>query len=542
MDDMRTSLKLRGLTKSYGIVRALDGVDLDAHGGEVHGLLGANGAGKSTLVKILAGMTVPDEGSVDIAGKRMHRVTPKDAFQAGIRVAHQELAVVPNLTVAEHLLLGRRVGRQERDCRLAASQDLFREWGLDIPVTKVMRDIPPALQACVMLARTLEGSGRVLLLDEPTASLGAKEVTGLFQIIRRKVSEGALVLFVSHRLPEVKQLCTNVTVLRNGKRVQSCPIQGMNEADLEQLITGESRTEEGFGEVPVAMKRPRPVAAETAAPSLGSPVDLEEDRQTGPSPRDLETAGGSTPLLQVEEMQLDTRVVDVSFQLVSGEILGLAGLVGSGRTEVLEALMGLRPLVGGRMALDGVPYAPRNPYTAMQHGLALVPEERARQAMFLQQDIGFNFASARFRAEGRGRGGWRTAWDEYDKTSQALATSLRVKPEGLRAGITSMSGGNQQKVVLGRFLLPGLRVLLLDEPTRGVDVGARRDFQRVIRDLADRGLGIIYVSSELGELESCDRIVVMVQGQSTGDAPTGDEFDEEELTKLCFRPRASVGL
>jgi ribose transport system ATP-binding protein len=523
-----TALTLRGITKSYGVVRALDGVDLDARGGEVHGLLGANGAGKSTLVKSLAGLTAPDSGSISLDGTVLTQNTMAGSFRSGIRVAHQELAVVPTMTVAQHLVLGHRLGRRQRDAQLSRSRDLFSEWGLDVKLGTYMRDIPPALQACVMLAKTLEGDGKVLVLDEPTASLGAKEVSGLFRIIERRVSEGAVVLFVSHRLAEVRELCSTVTVLRNGRRVRSSSIEGMTEEDLELLITGEAADQQGAGS-----------AAPMAAILPDDIVDLDPggvgDQPSSTARKAIDRT--STPALKVEGMRLETRVADVSFDVASGEILGIAGLVGSGRTEVLEAIMGLRPLLDGSLSLDGAPFSPRNAYSAMRAGLALVPEERARQALFIQQDIGFNFASARFRSEGGGHGGWRAAYRTYDKTSTRLSTSLRVKATGLRAGITSLSGGNQQKIVLGRFLLPGMRVLLLDEPTRGVDVGARRDFQRVIRELADQGLAIIYVSSELAELKSCDRVVVMVQGHTTVEAPTGDAFDEEDLTRLCFRPR-----
>lgn len=519
------ALTLRGIAKSYGVVRALGGVDMDAKGGEVHGLLGANGAGKSTLVKILAGLTAPDSGSISLDGTVLTHNTMLESFRAGIRVAHQELAVVPTMTVAQHLVLGHRLGRRERDAQLSRSRDLFSEWGLDIRLGTYMRDLAPALQACVMLVKTLEGDGKALVLDEPTASLGAKEVSGLFRIIERRVSEGAAVLFVSHRLAEVRELCSTVTVLRNGQRVRSSPIEGMTEEDLELLITGGAADQQGASAVHIL-------------PIRDDIVDLEPGQagnQSDPVRRAIDRT--STPALKVEGMRLETRVADVSFDVTSGEVLGIAGLIGSGRTEVLEAIMGMRPLLDGTISLHGAPFSPRNAYAAMQAGLALVPEERTRQALFIHQDIGFNFSSARFRSEGKGHRGWRAAYRTYDKTSSRLSDSLQVKASGLRAGITSLSGGNQQKIVLGRFMLPGMQVLLLDEPTRGVDVGARRDFLGVIRELAGEGLAIIYVSSELAELESCDRVVVMVQGQTTVEVPTGDAFDEEELTRLCFRPR-----
>lgn len=523
-----TTLTLRGITKSYGVVRALDGVDLDATGGEVHGLLGANGAGKSTLVKSLAGLTAPDSGSISLDGTVLTQNTMAGSFRAGIRVAHQELAVVPTMTVAQHLILGHHLGRRERDAQLSRSRELFSEWGLDIRLGTYMRDIPPALQACVMLAKTLEGDGKVLVLDEPTASLGAKEVSGLFRIIERRVSEGATVLFVSHRLAEVRELCSTVTVLRNGRRVRSSPIEGMTEEDLELLITGEAADQHGVSAAPIAPTLPDDI------------VDLDPGQagdQSNPVRRAIDRT--SAPALKVEGMRLETRVADVSFEVTSGEVLGIAGLVGSGRTEVLEAIMGMRPLLDGSMSLDGAPFSPRNAYSAMQAGLALVPEERARQALFIQQDIGFNFASARFRSEGKGHGGWRAAYRTYDKTSSRLSTSLRVKATGLRAGITSLSGGNQQKIVLGRFLMPGMRVLLLDEPTRGVDVGARAEIYALIRRLAARGTAVVVVSSEIDEvLGLADRVLVLSEGRVVHSGPA-DQIDEHGVLDLVMEGTAA---
>jgi ABC-type sugar transport system ATPase subunit len=533
VDDRRISLVGRGLTKNYGPVRALDGVDFEGHGGEVHGLLGANGAGKSTVVKILAGLTAPDSGYFDIAGQQLRRATVDDSFAAGVRVAHQELAVVPILTVAEHLLLGSRVARRARDQYLTSCGDLLRDWGVAVSPSTLMRDLPPPLQACVVLARTLEEKGRVLVLDEPTAALGPREVDGLFRTLRDRVRDGALVIFVSHRLREVVDLCTNVTIMRNGKCVHSSSMAGMDERALEDLVTGASdRT-----------ARLNVISSETADASVEVGATDPGERASAKLPaRGIGRSGRSTPILTVDGLRLADRVMDVSFELFPGEILGLAGLVGAGRTEVLQAIMGLRRPVGGSMSLGGKTYEPGSPHEAMGQGIALVPEERAAQAIFSAQDVGFNLESARWRTEARGWHGWRAAHDVYDRTSRMTVDRLRIKAQSLRSAIGSLSGGNQQKVVLGRFMLPGLRVLLLDEPTRGVDVEARREFQHLIRQLAGEGLAIIYVSSELAELGVCDRIVVIVRGQTTAVTIPGPLLDEPALTALCFRPRIPVSV
>ncbi|WP_347059642.1 sugar ABC transporter ATP-binding protein [Blastococcus sp. HT6-30] len=496
------------LVMEYGATRALAGVDVIIERGQVHGLLGANGAGKSTLIKIIAGLQPPTSGRVELDGKPFLPRTPGESMRAGIRVAHQELAVVPGMSVRQNLALGQRFrgGVTEADYRA-----LFEEWGIDVPLGTPIAQLAPALQAAVSLARSLVGNSRLILLDEPTASLGPHEVAGLFRIVRRRVAEGAAVVFVSHRLGEVSEVCTHATVLRNGSVVSSGPTTGLDEHELAELIAPSA-----------------PVTTSTADEAAASLREVSRD-----------TAGAA--VLSVRSMQLQTAVADVSFDIAPGEVLGLAGLVGAGRTEVVEALMGLRRLLGGTIELDGRPYHPRNPADAVRRGVALVPEERAAQAIFPSRDVVFNCSSSRFRELGRGPGGWVIAPKAYERTTRTVMEDLRLKAGSLKDLITSLSGGNQQKVVLGRVLYDGLRLLLLDEPTRGVDVGARRDFQKLIRRVADSGVGVLYISSELAELSFCDRIQVMAEGRTTIEAPSGADFDEDDLTRLCFIRRTPTG-
>ncbi|HLU73141.1 MAG TPA: sugar ABC transporter ATP-binding protein [Nonomuraea sp.] len=507
-DDPAPLLSVRGAVKHYGLVQALRGADLTVGRGEVHGLLGANGAGKSTLVKILAGLTRPDEGSFTLDGAPFRPGNIREAAAAGVRLAHQELAIVPALTVRQNLHLGRYLhpeltGAKERELAYAA---LFEEWGLDISLDAVMRELSPAHQATVALAKTLVGDGRLLILDEPTASLGPKEVSGLFAIIRRRVEAGAGVIFVSHRLGEVSRLCDAITVLRNGQRVHDGRMEGVDEHALADLIAHDAGGD-------------RRRAARTT---------------TTRAARAAKHASSGGPLLSVDGLRLQSRVHDVSFEVNPGEIVGIAGLVGSGRTEVLETLVGLRRIVSGEIRLGGRPHQPRDPAGALRQGVVLVPEERLAQAIFTQRDIVFNFSSSRFRTLGGGPGGMLSRRSRYRESARRLAESLRLKARSLNDSIMSLSGGNQQKVVLGRATVDGLRLLLLDEPTRGVDVGARHDFQQMVRGLADQGVGVVYVSSELAELEYCDRIVVMVEGRATVQFDNDDRFDEDELTRLCF--------
>ena len=491
------------LVMDYGATRALAGVDLVIEQGQVHGLLGANGAGKSTLIKIVAGLQAPTSGRIELDGKAFAPKTPGEAMRAGIRVAHQELAVVPALTVRQNLALGERF---RPGATPKAYQALFEEWEIDVPLGAEIVSLAPALQTAVSLARSLVGDGRLVLLDEPTASLGPHEVAGLFRIVRRRAAEGAAVVFVSHRLGEVSQLCTHATVLRNGAVVSSGATEGLDEHQLAQLIA--------------------PSAPAAAAPGAGG----AEIQLSVPTPR-AESRGS---VLAVSHLRLQTAVADVSLDIAPGEVLGLAGLVGAGRTEVVEALMGLRRVVDGSVELDGRPFHPRNAADAVRQGVALVPEERARQALFPARDIIFNCSASRFRRLGRGPGGWLTAARAYEKATAAAMGDLKLKAGSLKDPITSLSGGNQQKVVLGRVLSDGLRLLLLDEPTRGVDVGARRDFQTLVRRVADSGVGVLYISSELAELSFCDRVQVIVEGRTTVEAPVGPAFDEDEVTRLCF--------
>jgi ribose transport system ATP-binding protein len=494
------------IVMDYGATRALAGVDLVIGPGEVHGLLGANGAGKSSLIKIIAGLQEPTSGTMQLEGEAFAPRTPAQSMGAGVRVAHQELAVVGGLTVKQNLAMGARFRERVTDRQYA---ELYEEWGIPISMSTPMHELSPGLQAAVSLSRSLVGTSSFLLLDEPTASLGPREVTGLFRIIRRRAAEGAAIVFVSHRLGEVSELCEKATVLRNGRVVSSGSILGKSEHELAELIAPTLP-----GEAAATRPHPSPGASRGAGAGAG--------------------VAGGTPMLRVSNLRLQTAVADVSLTVHPGEIVGIAGLVGAGRTELVEALMGLRRIVSGSIEVDGKPFRPKSPYYALRHGVALVPEERARQALFPQRNIVFNASTSRFRSLGRGIGGWRSNPRAYLETTTERMSELHLKASSLTASIMSLSGGNQQKVVLGRVLSDDVRLLLLDEPTRGVDVGARRDFQAMIRRVADRGVAIVYISSELAELRLCDRIQVMAEGVTTVTAPTGDEFDEDELTRLCF--------
>lgn len=516
------ALRVTDISKSYGRTRALDNLNMRVRPGEIRALLGANGAGKSTLIKCVAGIISPDVGILEVNGVPQTKFSVRNAVAAGIRVAHQELMVVGSMTVAENLTLGARLSSttsspRQRD-RLY--HELFDEWGILFTPSAVMRDLAPPIQATISLSKALVGDSRVLLLDEPTGALGPVEVEGLFRIIRRKAREGTAVVYVSHRLAEVARLCSDVTILRSGRDVYSGEISDVTEDELAEIITRD-HAETAFtgGSVREHAVRTRPtLVAYPPAPSRS-----KSDRT----------------ILDLSHLVLHSGVKDASLSVREGEVLGLAGLVGSGRSELLEAIAGVRPLVSGEMKLNGALYRPRDPYAAVARGIIMVPEERAAQAIFATRDILFNMSTSRFRSLGRGPGGFFSAPRAYADRARELARDLGLKADALTDDIGSLSGGNQQKVILGRAMIDGLTVLLLDEPTRGVDVGARADFQRQIRELASRGVAIIYVASELSELSECDRIVVITEGRTITEAPTGVDFNEEKLTALCF-PRSGL--
>jgi len=527
-------VQVRAVTKWFGPVQALNRVDLDVGSGQIHALLGANGSGKSTLVKVLAGVETPNSGDVRIAGAPMELGSIGASLGAGIRVVYQELAVFPSLTVTQNLraielAIRKRSGSDAGGGRERIQQyvGLFDEWGVDVPLQATVRDLGPPIQACVALAHGLVGRPRLLILDEPTASLGPREVTGLFGIIRRLASAGTAVLFVSHRMREVAELCDSATVLRNGVRVYHGSTRGREEAHLIELIASDYRR----GSEPTTARetgRLRDGIVGARGPGGVTAVG---------SPRDAAASGRDIPLLEVRGLRVSTRVKDVTLHVNEGEVLGLAGLVGSGRTEVLGVLAGRYRPTAGEVLLHGQPYRPHSPADAMADGVVLVPEERRAEALFPGKDIMFNIVSSRLRTLGRGPSGIWADLRAYEASAQSVAEELELKARSLRDPISTLSGGNAQKVVLGRVMVEGLRLLLLDEPTRGVDVGARVEFKRIIRRLADAGAGVIYVSSELLDLRECDRIVVIVDGMTTGEAPSGTAFDEEELTQLCFRRR-----
>ncbi|WP_067488810.1 sugar ABC transporter ATP-binding protein [Actinomadura hibisca] len=485
-------LRMRGIVKRFPGVRALDGVDLDVRPGEVHCLLGQNGAGKSTLIKVLAGAHRPDEGEITFGGEPFAPATPTAAMRAGIATIYQELDLVDGLSVTDNVFLGHersRLGftrREEGDRR--ARELLARLGHGEIPPRREAGRLPAAGRQVVSMARALSHEARLIVMDEPSAALAHDEVDNLFRIIRELTREGVAVVYISHRLAEIREIGDRVTVLKDGRTVaRDLPARTTPTNEIVALMTGRD--------------------IEHAFPDRPAP-DAFDDRPE---------------VLRVEGLTLPGSFEDVSFAVRAGEIVGLAGLVGSGRSEILETVYGARRATAGRVLIDGRPVRPGSPGAAVRRGMGLAPEERKSQALLLDQSVAANMSMAgldRYSAFG-----WLNRRRERADVRAQIA-ALDIRPPDPDRPVATLSGGNQQKVVLARWLLGDRRLLVLDEPTRGVDVGARAELYGVVRELAARGIGVLLVSSEVPEvLGLADRVLVVREGRIVheGDARGLDE-------------------
>jgi rhamnose transport system ATP-binding protein len=468
-------LALRGVTKSFGAVRALRGVDFDVRPGEVHALVGENGAGKSTLVKIITGAHAPDAGSVTIAGQTLDRADPLLARRLGVAPIYQQPTLFPELTVAENLAFGletggawRRIDWRERHARATA---LLARVGATVDPDADAGSLRMAEQQLVEIARALGAKARVIIMDEPTAALAETEAERLLALVAELRASGVGVVYISHRLPEVLRMADRVTVLRDGAAVETRPAAGLTQADLIRAMVGRDLDA-------VFPKR---------ALEIGDVVLAARGLCCGPS-----------------------GVRDVDLEVRAGEILGLAGLVGSGRTELARTLFGLTPADGGELRIRGQVRTIRSPAEAIRAGLAYVPEDRRRHGVILEMSVAANATLAILRALRAGP--FLDAAREREIATTFVAR-FAIKAPSLDTPVAHLSGGNQQKVALARWLATRPSVLILDEPTQGVDVGAKAEIHRLIVDLAAEGLAIVMISSEMPEiLGMSDRIAVMRAG------------------------------
>ena len=501
-DDRTSLIAARGVSKAFAGVEVLRDVDLDLERGEIHALLGENGAGKSTFAKILAGVHRPTRGTIALNGTEVEVPDPIAAQKLGITLIHQEPISFPDLSVAENLVLGRTdgalLGRVPWAAMTREAQRLMDILGVAIDVTKPMRGLSIADQQMVEIARALASDSRLIIMDEPTAPLTPREVETLFTIARRLRDEGRTIVFISHRLEEVRALCDRVTVFRDGAKIATDAIGNVTDADIIRLMIGRPLKE--------FLHKQRAAIGDVA--------------------------------LEVENLTLPGVFTDISFQVRKGEIVGLGGLVGAGRTDVARAIFGLAPATSGQIAIDGKPVAINDPSDAIKLGLAFVPEDRAAAGIFRTLSVEQNISAAIPKRIAPGGLIRRTL-------EKALATAsvkkLRIRLASLRQPIGELSGGNQQKAILARWLLTEPRVLILDEPTRGIDIGVKAEFYDMIGDLAADGRAILLISSELPELLALsDRILVMAEGRLTATLSRGEATQESIMHAAV--PRVAPGL
>jgi ribose transport system ATP-binding protein len=489
---------MTGIVKTFPGVRALDGVDLDVRPGEVHALLGQNGAGKSTLIKVLAGAHQPDEGTISWRGEPVRLAHPLAAMRLGIATIYQELDLVDGLTVAENVFLGHehsRGGFARRVTANAATRDLLRRLGHpEIAPGREVGRLSAAGKQIVSMARALSHDARLIVMDEPSAVLDSGEVANLFRVIRDLTAAGVAVVYISHRLEEIREIADRVTVLKDGRTVATgLAAVETPTPELIRLMTGR--------------------AIEYVFPDR-APVP---DR--------------ARPVLEVANLGRPGEFSGVSFTVRAGEIVGLAGLVGSGRSEILETVFGARRAASGSVRVEGRRVRNGSVHAAVAAGIGLAPEERKSQGLLLDQSVARNVSLSALSRFARGgfvhRAAERTAAEEQ-------TTALEVRPAGVERPVRTLSGGNQQKVVLGRWLLRGCRVLLLDEPTRGVDVGARSEIYGLVRRLAADGVAVVVVSSEVEEvLGLADRVLVISEGRVLHEG-SADDIDEHRVLDLVM--------
>lgn len=472
-------LELTQITKSFGAVRALRGVSFDLRPGEIHALLGENGAGKSTLIKIITGAHQQDSGTIEIDGEQIHRLTPASAHAHGIAAIYQQPALFPDLSVAENIALALEKPSPFRPVkwfnRRARAAELLQRVGADIDPTSEVRRLSMPEQQLVEIARAVGAGARILILDEPTASLTKKEVELLYAVVRDLRSRGVGMIYISHRLEEIFAIADRVTVLRDGESVGTNQIDSINEAQLIRMMVGRE--------------------VSTIYPAR------EES--------------SSTPIASIplSVQNLDCRasnITNVSFELRSGEILGLAGLVGAGRTELARILFGITPADSGEILVNGKGVQIHSPRDAIEQGIAYVPEDRRRHGVILEMPIAANITMSIHRDIFPG------SWLRFDPEralAQNYVRDLSIKTSSVDVPAAILSGGNQQKVALARWLAAKPKILLLDEPTQGVDVGAKAEIHRLIRRLAAQGMAVLMISSDLPEiLGMSDRIAVMRGG------------------------------
>ncbi len=495
-DDLADTAVVRmlGISKSFGGIRALDNVDLTIERGEIHALLGENGAGKSTILKILRGVLAPDSGTIEIDGKRIVHVSPEAARRAGVAMIFQEMSLIPTLTVAQNIFLNHEARGalgliDDREAERQAKA-LFEILGVDVEPTAVAGDLGTGQRQLTEIVKAMSQQARILILDEPTSALSAGDVERLFTFLRRLRSEGVAIIYVSHRMDEIMRIADRATILRDGKHVVTAPIA---ELTLEAIVTH------------IVGRRVRNFADARGA-----------DSETG------------DVLVELAHLSGVHKPRDVSLTLRRGEVVGVAGLLGSGRSSLARVVCGLDPLASGEIRVSGRPVNMAGARDAIRHGIVLIPEDRIRQGVIVDHSVASNICLPVLDRLST------ASWVSNGK-AQSLADTqiakLRIKTASRESAVRSLSGGNQQKVVLAKWLAADPDVLVLDEPTAGIDIGSKSEIIALVRELARAGKAIILISSELTELlAASDRILLMAEGRISGEIARDGLMREDDTS------------
>lgn len=495
-----TILEMKNINKSFPGVKALDHVNLSIKKGEVHALIGENGAGKSTLMKILSGVYQMDSGDIFIEGEKVQICHPEQAAKLGISIIYQELNLVPDMSIAENIFMGRerRKGPMVDFRRTnAEAAGYIREVGLDLHPEQVIRDLPIAQRQLIEVAKALSVNAKVIVMDEPTSSLTEKETDILMNIIRQLREKGTSVVFISHKLNEIFEISDRITVMRDGVTIQTVLTEECSESKLISMMVG----------------RPLTDLFPKVKTELGEVV------------------------LKAEHISSGSMVHDVSFSLRKGEILGFYGLVGAGRSELMSAIFGVEPMEEGHVQIGNKVFKTHSPSESIKCGLGLVPEDRKLQGLVLGMSVKENVTLADL--EELSRGGFISGSAEQSMAERQIK-DLSVKTPGIDQKAGNLSGGNQQKVVIGKWLAAKSKVLILDEPTRGIDVGSKKEIYTLMGKLVSQGVAIIMVSSELPEiLGMSDRVIIMNQGRICGELSEA-EASQERIMSIILKSKDNV--
>lgn len=487
-------LEMKHVHKSFPGVKALQDVCLQLRAGEVHALLGENGAGKSTLIKVLGGIYIAEEGEIYIEGKKVTIGGVKDAQENGIAIIHQELVLVPHMTVAENIFLGREHGKGKlvnQESMIREAQALLDQYQMNIDAETEVRHLTIAQQQMVEIVKAISFNSKILVMDEPTSSISDKEVGFLFETMRTLTKKGVGIIYISHKMSELEEICDRVTVMRDGTYVGTKEVKNTSKDELVAMMVGRELT----------------------------------NYYT----RDFQKPG--EVVLKCENIADGKMARGASFELRKGEIIGFAGLVGAGRSEVMKCIFGLTKHATGDIYIEGKKVQIKSPVDAVKYGIALVPEDRKLEGLYKVQSVRFNSTIQVLKDFIKGI---RVNQDKEEQITQDYINMMSTKTPSQEQTIGNLSGGNQQKVMIGRWLATNPKVLILDEPTRGVDVGAKSEIYAIMNELAKQGMSIIMISSELPEiLNMSDRIYVMREGKIRGCFSHSEHVTQEDIMQLA---------